>query len=375
MLRPGGRFAVSDVIADPDMDEQTRADMAAWTGCIAGALTEAEFRDALAGGGLRGHRDPRDPPRPRARRRRDHPRPQAGPRMTSSGRTKRATIQLNDPETLYRRWEEHAVVPFTIDLSTDRSQWPTPGPEPTGLLLCALSSLMVAEERITTKFCWIGRRAGNEEEVTFLATQQVDEARHMQFYARFQDEVIAAPDLIGAHVQRAREHVSESFRQIFDVALVNAHERLTAAPDDLAAKVSFVTLYHLVLESTLGLTTFKFLTDYLAENELLPGFVDGYSQDPPRRDPPHRLRRLVPTRNDPRAPRDGRRRPTYAPRTAAVSRSNHSNRPTTPPNQCSASRRTASGSSPSVVSRAAWRSSACPSARSEPAGPRRGSWA
>ena len=40
VLRPGGRFAVSDVIADPDMDEQTRADMAAWTGCIAGALTE-----------------------------------------------------------------------------------------------------------------------------------------------------------------------------------------------------------------------------------------------------------------------------------------------------------------------------------------------
>ena len=46
VLRPGGRFAVSDVIADPDMDEATRADMAAWTGCIAGALTEAEFRAA-----------------------------------------------------------------------------------------------------------------------------------------------------------------------------------------------------------------------------------------------------------------------------------------------------------------------------------------
>jgi len=52
VLRPGGRFAVSDVIADPDMDEQTRADMAAWTGCIAGALTEAEFRQALAAAGL-----------------------------------------------------------------------------------------------------------------------------------------------------------------------------------------------------------------------------------------------------------------------------------------------------------------------------------
>jgi ubiquinone/menaquinone biosynthesis C-methylase UbiE len=52
VLRPGGRFAVSDVIADEDMDEATRADVAAWTGCIAGALTEAEFRSALAAAGL-----------------------------------------------------------------------------------------------------------------------------------------------------------------------------------------------------------------------------------------------------------------------------------------------------------------------------------
>jgi ubiquinone/menaquinone biosynthesis C-methylase UbiE len=52
VLRPGGRFAVSDVIADPDMDEATRADMQQWTGCIAGALTRAEFEDALAAAGL-----------------------------------------------------------------------------------------------------------------------------------------------------------------------------------------------------------------------------------------------------------------------------------------------------------------------------------
>jgi arsenite methyltransferase len=52
VLRPGGRFAVSDVIADPDMDAATRADMAAWTGCIAGALTREEFERALGRAGL-----------------------------------------------------------------------------------------------------------------------------------------------------------------------------------------------------------------------------------------------------------------------------------------------------------------------------------
>ena len=52
VLRPGGRFAISDVIANPGMDDATKADMAAWTGCIAGALTEAEFRHALTAAGL-----------------------------------------------------------------------------------------------------------------------------------------------------------------------------------------------------------------------------------------------------------------------------------------------------------------------------------
>jgi arsenite methyltransferase len=52
VLRPGGRFAISDVIADEDMDAATRADMRQWTGCIAGALTRREFERALSAAGL-----------------------------------------------------------------------------------------------------------------------------------------------------------------------------------------------------------------------------------------------------------------------------------------------------------------------------------
>ena len=52
VLKPGGRFAVSDVVADTDMDDATRADMRQWTGCIAGALTEDEFRAAMTDAGL-----------------------------------------------------------------------------------------------------------------------------------------------------------------------------------------------------------------------------------------------------------------------------------------------------------------------------------
>ena len=187
-------------------------------------------------------------------------------------------IQLNDPQTLYRRWEDSQWSPFDVDLTKDGEQWPDIDPAIREVMYFALSSLMVAEERITTKFTGLVAAHGSEEEATFLSTQQVDEARHMQFYARFRDEVMGEPQVIAAHVERAREQVSDSFRQIFDDALVREHQHLVANPGDLTTKVRFVTLYHLVLESTLGLTTFKFVTDYLNAEGLLPGFVDGYSK-------------------------------------------------------------------------------------------------
>jgi ribonucleoside-diphosphate reductase beta chain len=185
---------------------------------------------------------------------------------------------VHDPQTLYRHWEDSQWNPFAIDLAPDREQWLTMSGDDRGLVLWALSSLMVAEERITTKFAGLVAAHGSEEEATFLATQQVDEARHMQFYARFQDEVVADPAAIGEHVARARAQLSPAFSVIFDEALVQAHDKLLANPADIEAKVEFVTTYHLVIESTLGLAAFQFITRYLEREGLLAGFVEGYSR-------------------------------------------------------------------------------------------------
>ena len=187
-------------------------------------------------------------------------------------------LHLFDPQTLYRHWEDAQWTPFAIDLDRDREQWQEMDGEDRGLIFWVLSSLMVAEERITTKFSGLVGAYGSEEEVTFLTTQQVDEARHMQFYARFQDEVIADPAAIATHIARAREQVSPAFGKMFDEALVEAHQRLLAKPADAEAKVRFVTLYHQILEGTLGLTSFNFVTAYLEREGLLPGFVEGYSK-------------------------------------------------------------------------------------------------
>jgi ribonucleoside-diphosphate reductase beta chain len=100
----------------------------------------------------------------------------------------------------------------------------------------------------------------------------------MQFYARVQNEVIADPAAIGAHVARAREVLGAPFRKLFDEALVQAHDRLRREPRDREAKVDFVTIYHMVLEGTLGITASHFLLDLLRRRGQLPGFVDGYGR-------------------------------------------------------------------------------------------------
>jgi ribonucleoside-diphosphate reductase beta chain len=190
-----------------------------------------------------------------------------------------ATVRLHDPQALYRHWEHEQWNPWAIDLTADKAQWQGAlSEQDTSLVYWALSSLMVAEERITTKFAGLVMAAESEEEASYLASQQVDEARHMQFYARFQDEVIDEPVTIAAHITRSREQLGPSFAVIFDQALVEAHERLAANPSDAGAKVEFITTYHLVIEATLGLTAFEFITRYLRTNQLLSGFVDGYSR-------------------------------------------------------------------------------------------------
>ena len=52
VLKPGGRFAVSDVVTRGAVPEQVRRDMLLWVGCIAGALEEDEYRTKLKTAGF-----------------------------------------------------------------------------------------------------------------------------------------------------------------------------------------------------------------------------------------------------------------------------------------------------------------------------------
>lgn len=52
VLRPGGRVGITDIVAEDRLSHEDRAERGSHVGCIAGALSEEEYRDGLAGAGL-----------------------------------------------------------------------------------------------------------------------------------------------------------------------------------------------------------------------------------------------------------------------------------------------------------------------------------
>jgi SAM-dependent methyltransferase len=52
VLKPGGRFAISDVVVRGEVPEEIRKSMELWVGCVAGALSEAEYREKLTAAGF-----------------------------------------------------------------------------------------------------------------------------------------------------------------------------------------------------------------------------------------------------------------------------------------------------------------------------------
>jgi ribonucleoside-diphosphate reductase beta chain len=188
------------------------------------------------------------------------------------------TLQLMKPQQLYELWERQQWQSQAIDLERDQEQWAGLSDDAKEEHLWGLSSFFVGEERVTTQFSGLVMAYEDEQEEAFLATQQVDEARHMQFFDRYYREVMGLDqDFIHARLAFVRKDVTDAFVELFDKRLVEIGRRLIDDPSDLEAKVDFVTTYHMVIEGTLALTGQHFMLDYYERNELLPGFAEGFA--------------------------------------------------------------------------------------------------
>jgi ribonucleoside-diphosphate reductase beta chain len=186
-------------------------------------------------------------------------------------------VKLMTPQQLYELWEKQNWQAHGVDLSRDRETWESLDEADRAEILWGLSSFFIGEERVTTQFSGLVMAYDDESEESFLTTQQVDEARHAQFFNRFYREVLGVdePDW-SAQLARVREEVTDSFVKLFDEALVEANQALIADPADREAKVRFVTTYHMVIEGALALTGQNFITQAFEERGIVPGFVEGF---------------------------------------------------------------------------------------------------
>jgi ribonucleoside-diphosphate reductase beta chain len=188
------------------------------------------------------------------------------------------SLTLMGPQQLYELWERQQWQSQAIDLERDKEQWAALSEEDKEEHLWGLSSFFVGEERVTTQFSGLVMAYEDEREEAFLTTQQVDEARHMQFFDRYYREVMGLDhEFIQERLAFVRKDVTGAFVELFDNRLVEMGKRLIADPSDLEAKVDFVTAYHMVIEGTLALTGQHFMLDYYEKQDLLPGFAEGFA--------------------------------------------------------------------------------------------------
>ena len=187
-------------------------------------------------------------------------------------------FKLLSPAELYWLWERQQWSVAELDFATDREDWQELDDVTREELTWNLAQFFVGEERVTTAFSPIVGAAESEEEEAYLATQQVDEARHTKLFSRFWEEVLQDDaTTLRERMDRVRTHCNESFTHLFDDVLMETVDRLRVEPTGTAAKVRAIVTYHMIVEGTLALTGQYFTTEYLTDKAVFPGFLEGFN--------------------------------------------------------------------------------------------------
>src|SRR5215475_1427264 len=175
---------------------------------------------------------------------------------------------------LYARWEHGNWRATDIDFTRDREQWHG---ELTDLdrrsALWTYSLFFHGEDSVADNLSPYIDAAPREEQKYFLATQQVDEARHAVLFSRFMREVAETGPNTASSLAATQPQLTWGFRKVFD--------RLDRMADELRRDRSkpklaqAVTLYHFVIEASLAQPGQHFIDESLTKRDLLPGFREG----------------------------------------------------------------------------------------------------
>jgi ribonucleotide reductase beta subunit family protein with ferritin-like domain len=176
---------------------------------------------------------------------------------------------------LYARWERGNWSATELDFSEDARQWREDFTDfERTAAIWNYSLFFWGEDAVADNLSPYIDAAPREEQKYFLATQQVDEARHAVFFKRFMQEVCGIGDgSMASGLQAVRPQLTPGFRKIFDRLDRMADElRADHSPAKLAAAV---TLYHLVVEASLAQPGQHFICSYLERRDQLPAFREG----------------------------------------------------------------------------------------------------
>jgi ribonucleotide reductase beta subunit family protein with ferritin-like domain/putative sterol carrier protein len=183
-------------------------------------------------------------------------------------------LQRVSYDDLYRRWEKGNWSATEIDFSEDRRQWNEEfGDLERKAALWNYAMFFHGEDSVADNLSPFIDAAPHEEQKYFLATQQVDEARHAVFFGRFMREVVQNGDSYASSLDATRPELTWGFRKVF--------ARLDKMADELRRDRSrpklaqAVALYHIIIEASLAQPGQHFIESYLEQRQILPGFRSG----------------------------------------------------------------------------------------------------
>jgi ribonucleotide reductase beta subunit family protein with ferritin-like domain len=180
-------------------------------------------------------------------------------------------VSYND---LYKRWEQANWSATAIDFTIDRQQWLHTFTDIERRAARWLYTLFFhGEDSVAENLSPYIDAAPREEQKYFLATQQVDEARHAVLFARFMSEVVGVGSDTASSLTATRPELTWGFQKVF--------ARLDRMADELRRDRSrpklaqAIALYHLIIEAGLAQPGQHLIEESLSKRDLLPGFREG----------------------------------------------------------------------------------------------------
>lgn len=173
------------------------------------------------------------------------------------------------PMRLYHKAKRLGIWdPKELDFTKDREDWKTFTPAEQDWILKICSLFQAGEEAVTRDLLPLIRVAASEgrlEEEMYLTTFLFEEAKHVESFRRFFDEVAEyRGDLAGYH--------KENYRKIFYEYLPQAMERLIHDPSPEAQAEASVT-YNMIVEGVLAETGYYAFYNALAKQGKMPGLI------------------------------------------------------------------------------------------------------